>query len=239
MVPTNATSVSFRAPERYKTVSLQILTPQLEEPYTAVMAPGEASAPFYLDGSQPASGSTFATYLWLGFTHILPKGLDHILFVLGLFLLSPGWRPLLLQVTAFTAAHSVTLALSMLGLVALPERIVETLIALSISWVAIENMATAKLKPWRLALVLAFGLLHGLGFAGVLRELGTPDQHFLTSLAAFNIGVELGQLTVIAIAFGVTVRFRHLAGYRRYLVLPCCALIALTGIWWAVSRALG
>ena len=122
-------------------------------------------------------------YLWLGYTHILPKGLDHILFVLGIFLLSPRWKTMLLQVTAFTVAHSITLGLSIYGIVSLPSRIVEPLIALSIAYVAIENLLTRELKPWRLALVFMFGLLHGLGFAGVLRELGLPREEFLTALA--------------------------------------------------------
>jgi hypothetical protein len=121
-------------------------------------------------------------YLWLGYTHILPKGLDHILFVLGLFLLSPRLKTMLLQVTAFTIAHSITLGLSIYGIVSLPSRIVEPLIALSIAYVAIENLWTRELKPWRLALVFMFGLLHGLGFAGVLRELGLPRDEFLTAL---------------------------------------------------------
>ncbi len=139
-------------------------------------------------------------YLWLGYTHILPKGLDHILFVLGIFLLSPRLRPMLLQVTAFTIAHSITLGLSIYGILSLPSRIVEPLIALSIAYVAIENLVTRELKPWRLALVFLFGLLHGLGFAGVLRELGLPRDEFVTALLTFNLGVEGGQLTIIAAA---------------------------------------
>ncbi len=144
-------------------------------------------------------------YLWLGYTHILPKGLDHILFVLGIFLLSPRLKPMLLQVTAFTIAHSITLGLSIYGILSLPSRIVEPLIALSIAYVAIENLVTRELKPWRLALVFMFGLLHGLGFAGVLRELGLPREEFLTALLTFNLGVEGGQLTVIAAAWLATV----------------------------------
>ena len=107
---------------------------------------------------------------------------------------------MLLQVTAFTIAHSITLGLSIYGIVSLPSRIVEPLIALSIAYVAIENLVTRELKPWRLALVFMFGLLHGLGFAGVLRELGLPRDEFLTALLTFNLGVEGGQLTVIALA---------------------------------------
>ena len=120
--------------------------------------------------------------------------------MLGIFLLSPRLKTMLLQVTAFTVAHSITLGLSIYGLVSLPSRIVEPLIALSIAYVAIENLVTRELKPWRLALVFMFGLLHGLGFAGVLRELGLPRDEFLTGLLTFNLGVEGGQLTVIAIA---------------------------------------
>ena len=240
-VPAEAQEVVLRAPPRYKTVSLQILSPTQAETYAAVLDPGQASVGFPLTGGAttvPRQG-VFSAYLGLGFTHIVPKGLDHILFVLGLFLLSAGWRPLLYQVTAFTVAHSVTLALSMQGIVTLPERLVETLIALSICWVAIENMATAKLKPWRVAVVFAFGLLHGLGFAGVLSELGMPEGRFLTALLSFNLGVELGQLSVVAVAFVLLGRFERLGGYRRYVVIPGSTAIAATGGWWAITRALG
>ena len=140
--------------------------------------------------TRPTRMEIVRQYLWLGYTHILPKGLDHILFVLGLFLLSPRLKTLLLQVTAFTIAHSITLGLSMYGIVSLPPRVVEPLIALSIAYVAIENLLTRELKPWRVALVFMFGLLHGLGFAGVLRELGLPRDEFLTALLTFNLGVE-------------------------------------------------
>src|SRR5262249_58079568 len=116
--------------------------------------------------------ATSLRYVRLGFRHILPDGLDHILFVLGLFLLSPRLRPLLVQVSAFTVAHTATLALSTLGLVRLPPAVVEPLIALSIAYVAIENTVVRELRPWRIALVFGFGLLHGLGLAGALGALG-------------------------------------------------------------------
>ena len=240
-VPAEAQQVVLQAPTRYKTVSLQIITPTQAEPYSTVLDPGQASVDFPLTGGATAvpRQGVFSAYLGLGFTHIVPKGLDHILFVLGLFLLSAGWRPLFYQVTAFTVAHSVTLALSMQGIVALPERLVETLIALSICWVAIENISTSKLKPWRVAVVFAFGLLHGLGFAGVLSELGMPEGRFLTALLSFNLGVELGQLSVVAVAFVLLGRFERLVGYRRYVVIPCSVVIAATGGWWAITRALG
>ena len=141
------------------------------------------------------------TYLELGFTHILPKGTDHILFVLGIFLLSIRLKPVLLQVTAFTVAHTISLALTIYGVVSLSPRIVEPLIALSIVYVAVENIVHPSLSPWRVALVFAFGLLHGMGFAGVLSRLGLPRSEFLTALLCFNVGVELGQLAVIGAAF--------------------------------------
>ena len=240
-VPGGSRELTIRLPAKYKTVSLQIHSASLETPSNVLLDPGEASPPFPLidTGLEVPQQGVFSSYLKLGFTHIVPKGLDHILFVLGLFLLSTRWRPLLYQVTAFTVAHSVTLALSMQGVVSLPERFVETLIALSISWVAIENIATSELKPWRLALVFCFGLLHGLGFAGVLSELGMPDGQFLAALLSFNLGVELGQVSVVLMAFAVLGRFRNLEGYRRYVIFPCSTAIAATGLWWAVTRALG
>jgi hypothetical protein len=186
--------------------------------------------------TRPTRTEIARQYLWLGYTHILPKGLDHILFVLGLFLLSPRLKTMLLQVTAFTIAHSITLGLSIYGLVSLPSRIVEPLIALSIAYVAIENLVTRNLKPWRLALVFMFGLLHGLGFAGVLRELGLPRSEFLTALLTFNIGVEGGQLTVIAAALLVTAPFMNKGWYHQRVVIPASLAIAAVGVYWTITR---
>lgn len=151
-------------------------------------------------------------YLTLGFTHIVPHGVDHMLFVLGIFLLTSRWRSIVAQVSTFTIAHSITLALTMYGVVSLPARVVEPMIALSIAYVAIENLLVRELKPWRLALVFSFGLLHGMGFAGVLRDLGLPRPQFLTALVSFNLGVETGQLSVIAAAFAVVWCWRRAVG---------------------------
>ena len=188
--------------------------------------------------TRPTRTEIVRQYLWLGFTHILPRGLDHILFVIGLFLLSPRLKTLLLQVTAFTIAHSITLGLSMYGIVSLPPRVVEPLIALSIAYVAIENLLTRELKPWRIALVFMFGLLHGLGFAGVLRELGLPRAEFLTALLTFNLGVELGQLTIIAAAGVVVGAFMSRPWYGKAIVVPASSGIALIGVYWTVTRLL-
>ncbi len=186
--------------------------------------------------TRPTRWAIAQQYLRLGYTHILPKGLDHILFVLGIFLLSPRLKTMLLQVTAFTVAHSITLGLSIYGLVSLPSRMVEPLIALSIAYVAIENLVTRELKPWRLALVFTFGLLHGLGFAGVLRELGLPRGEFLTGLLTFNLGVEGGQLTVIAAAALLVWPFVQRDWYRHRVVIPASLVIAAVGIYWTITR---
>ena len=197
------------------------------------------SQPFQLAASvvPPARMEIVGQYLKLGFTHILPKGLDHILFVLGLFLLSRKARPLLLQVTSFTIAHTVTLALSIYGLVSLPSSIVEPLIALSIVFVAVENVLTSELRPSRIGLVFAFGLLHGLGFAGVLSELGLPRSEFLPALISFNLGVETGQLAVIGLAFLAVGLFRNRAWYRQAVVVPASCAIAAVGLYWSIQRA--
>ena len=203
---------------------------------------GEVSATYPLAGDVAGATRTaiFGQYLVLGFTHILPKGLDHMLFVLGLFLLSTQLAPLLWQVTAFTLAHSITLALSMYGVIALSPSIVEPLIAASIVAVAVENLLTARLHAWRVFVVFGFGLLHGLGFAGVLTEIGLPRDEFVTGLIAFNVGVEGGQLAVIALAFlAVGYWFRKKQWYRMRVVLPLSALIALTGMYWMVERLIG
>lgn len=187
----------------------------------------------------PTVARTALKYAVLGFTHIVPKGLDHILFVIGLFLLGHRWRPVLLQVSSFTLAHSITLALTIYGVVSLPARVVEPLIALSIAYVAIENILTTELKTWRVALVFSFGLLHGMGFAGVLREVGLPRRDFLAALLTFNLGVEGGQLAVVALAFVLVAAWRRNAiTYRRWIVQPASVVIALTGVYWTVQRLL-
>ncbi len=180
------------------------------------------------------------TYLGLGFTHILPKGTDHILFVLGIFLLSIRLKPVLLQVTAFTVAHTISLALTIYGVVSLSPKLVEPLIALSIVFVAIENVVHPGLSRGRVALVFAFGLLHGMGFAGVLSQLGLPRSEFLTGLLCFNAGVELGQLAVIAAAFLlIGLAFRSEPWYRRRVVIPGSIAIAAIGLFWFVQRVAG
>ena len=178
-----------------------------------------------------------ASYIVIGFEHIVPKGLDHILFILGLFLLSTHWRPLLWQVTMFTVAHTITLGLAMNNIVELPANVVEPLIALSIAYVGIENIVARKLHKSRLLLVFIFGLLHGLGFASVLTDFGMPDDDFIVALISFNVGVELGQIAVISMAFLLLgLWFKEKKTYRKVVVIPASAFISIIGAYWFVER---
>jgi len=178
-----------------------------------------------------------ALYLMLGYKHILPLGFDHILFVLSLFLLSPALKPVLWQATAFTIAHSVTLGLAMYNVVNISAAIVEPLIALSILYVALENIFSPRLKTSRIGVVFIFGLVHGLGFAGALGQLGLPSNAYLLSLIMFNVGVELGQLTIILLAWFLLARwFGNKPYYRKAIVIPLSATIALVAACWTVQR---
>jgi hypothetical protein len=176
-------------------------------------------------------------YLQLGYQHILPLGFDHILFVLSLFLLSPKLKPVLWQATAFTIAHSVTLGLAMYHVINPPTRIVEPLIALSILYVALENIFSPRLKASRVGVVFLFGLVHGLGFAGALGQLGLPPNAYLLSLVMFNVGVELGQMTVILLAYFLLARwFGRQPYYRKRIVIPLSVMIAGIAAFWTVQR---
>tara|TARA_R110002095_G_scaffold9208_1_gene14617 strand:+ start:285 stop:872 length:588 start_codon:yes stop_codon:yes gene_type:complete len=174
-------------------------------------------------------------YLQLGYQHILPKGLDHILFVLALFFASSRLKPLAWQVSAFTLAHTLTLGLAVLGLITLSPAIVEPMIALSIAFVAIENLVFKEMQRWRPLVVFGFGLFHGLGFAGVLVDLGLPQGQLLPSLLSFNIGVEAGQLTIILAMWLVLHRFRAASWYP-LLGKGASALIAAIALWWVIER---
>lgn len=239
-VPDAAHGFTFAYRWTYGAMSLVVADPRGREPRMLWLGPNETSAAVSLDEIVPPTvGEVVVEYLRLGFTHIVPKGLDHILFVLGLFFLSAGWRPLLLQVTTFTVAHTTTLGLSMLGVVSLSPSIVEPLIALSIAYVAIENLTTSRLKASRLVLIFGFGLLHGLGFAGVLAELGVPASQFPAALLAFNVGVEGGQLAVIGLATLAVAGWRQRESSLLPLVArPASVVIALSGLYWTLARVL-
>jgi hypothetical protein len=177
------------------------------------------------------------TYIGLGFTHIIPYGLDHILFVLCIFLLNPNLKSVIWQATAFTVAHSITLGLAMYHIITPPTNIVEPVIALSIMYVALENILTDKLKPSRIIIVFIFGLIHGMGFASALTGLGLPQQEFATAIITFNAGVELGQLTVIFTAWILIGKwFANKNWYRLRIVNPLSLMIAIVACYWTIER---
>jgi hypothetical protein len=179
---------------------------------------------------------TFLHCLISGFQHIVPEGPDHVLFVLGLFLMCREIGSLLWQVTLFTLAHSLTLALALCGLVTLPDRPVEILIALSIAFIAVENLVLKDLSRWRPLVVVGFGLVHGFGFAGAFVESGIPLDDPLVAVVGLNLGVELGQLAVLAVAFALFGQFWERGWYRKAVTIPGSLVIGALGLSWAVMR---
>jgi hypothetical protein len=215
-----------------KFLALMLITLSLAQPVWAHVIVGELE--------KMSAGSAAILYLKLGYQHIIPLGLDHILFVLSLFLLNPRLKPVLWQATAFTVAHSVTLGLAMYHIITPPAKIVEPLIALSILYVALENILSAKFKPSRVGVVFVFGLVHGMGFASALGQLGLPQKSYLLSLVMFNAGVELGQITVILLAFLLVGKwFRDKPWYRSRIVIPISVAIALVAACCTVQRLIG
>jgi hypothetical protein len=215
-----------------------------DQGYTQILQGGQTSQPMpRTTPVKEAALTVFGRFIVAGFEHIVPKGTDHILFVLGLFFFSLRLRPILAQVTAFTLAHSVTLALASLNIVSLPASIVEPLIAASIVYVAVENIFLGRkttISAARIAVVFCFGLLHGLGFASVLSDVGLPGGQFFYGLIGFNVGVEFGQLSVILVAFLLLgLPFGRKAWYRTGIVIPASAVIAVIGIWWTIERVSG
>lgn len=196
-------------------------------------------------GEERGFWSTAALYVTIGIGHILPDGADHILFVLAIFLASTRLRALVIQISSFTVAHTATLALAASGVITPSSAVVEPLIAFTIAFVAIENLFFKDMTRWRPAVVFLFGLVHGMGFAGFFGELGLPPGQFWSALIGFNLGVEIGQLTIILAAAMIGTALRRalkdpggLTRYRRYVVRPGSLVIGMTGLWWAITRLL-
>ncbi len=176
-------------------------------------------------------------YLQLGFTHILPSGIDHILFIFGIYLLSPNLKTVFIQATAFTLAHTITLTLSTYEIVTVQSSIVEPIIAISIMFIAIENIFAREIKPWRIIIIFIFGLIHGLGFASGLKELGLPKSEFVTALVTFTVGVELGQVSVILLAYFLIGKwFSAKQWYHQRIVVTLSLMIAVIALYWTVER---
>jgi len=176
-------------------------------------------------------------YISLGIRHIIPEGLDHILFIVGICMLGTNIKTILWQATAFTVAHSITLALSMKNIIVAPGQVVEPIISLSIMFVAIENMVTDRLKAWRIIIIFIFGLIHGMGFASVLNEIGLPPGKFFLSVFSFNLGVEIGQVSVILGVFALIIKpFRNRVWYRKVVLAPVSCCIAIMALYWTFTR---
>jgi hydrogenase/urease accessory protein HupE len=223
--------------ENFGSVILRVNSNDQSELHTEIITKESLSSTFNINEDQLNIFKTITDYIVIGFEHILPKGLDHILFVLALFLLSTKFKPLFFQVTYFTIAHSITLFLGVLNIVNISPNIVEPIIAISIAYVAFENLFTNKLNKARPFVIFIFGLLHGLGFAGVLTEIGIPDDLFITSLVSFNVGVELGQIAVILIAYLLlALPFGKQKWYDARITKPMSLVIACVGLYWFIER---
>ena len=194
---------------------------------------------YFNDNVQYTKLNAFLDYIPVGFEHIIPKGWDHIIFVLGLFFFSTKLRPLIWQISAFTVAHTFTLALGSIGYIKIIPEIVEPLIALSIVFIAVENIIFDRLSKWRPIVIFIFGLLHGLGFASVLGEFGLPDGFFIAALLGFNLGVEIGQLTVVLLAFIIVgYWFNKKDYYQISIANPISIIIGLVGAYWFIERVI-
>ena len=211
--------------------------------FSTYLQPGEISAELS-PVSQATISQTIIEYIILGMEHIVPKGLDHILFIFGVFFFAVKLKPLLWQVTMFTLAHSLTLILASLKLVFIPASIIEPLIALSIGYVAFENIFQKRLQDkfrtrsntLRYAVIFLFGLIHGLGFAFVLEDIGLPTGQLILSLLSFNIGVEIAQIGLVILAYILMFYPSKQLWYRKAIQIPCSLVIGLIGIYWFFER---
>ena len=240
-VPRDASHFTWLYSWTFVSYALTVKGNPNDNPATQWLEGGQASAPLSLP-PPPSPFSRVSTawrYFTLGFTHIAPNGLDHMLFVFAIFLMSGRVRTVLCQITAFTVAHSITLGLSIYGLIAARPTIVEPLIAVWIAYVVVENLLVTELKPWRIVPLFALGLLHGMSFAGTLQDFGLAGSDFLTGLLTFNVGVEAGQLFVIAAAFPLVAwQGGNRPSYHRRIVVPASMVVACAAIYWTVESVL-
>lgn len=247
-LPAGTRAFSFHFPDVLGEVIVTVDRPA-REPETIPLRPGEDSPPFDLSapGTEPSPDAGrsvgMLNLLWryaaLGFTHILPQGPDHALFVLGLFLLVPRVKTVLWQITAFTAAHTITLTLCSLHLVSMPGYLVEVAIAATIAFIGVENLLTTKVHAWRPVVAFIFGLVHGMGVATAFNDAGFPSGQLVPSLAAFTVGVEGGHLAILAAAFLTLGWWAGRPWYRHRIVIPLSLIIAAIGLFWMVQRLSG
>lgn len=218
---------------------LIILTSDNEDGEIVSVQPGGSLVLLHQEADKEAvaaSVHSFSSWVLSGFRHVLPLGLDHMLFIFGLFVAVLKWRPMLSQSLLFTLSHSLTLALCAFGWISLEPRLIEIFIAFSIAFIGIEDLLRVKVGKRRYVLVFVFGLLHGMGFANVLADKvsGVPKEDLVKPLLGFNLGVELAQITVILLGF---LLFMVIGKKRRKIgqTLSAC-VVALAGLGWMVER---
>ena len=252
LAPT-AKSFRIRLPEMLGEVIVSVERPD-QEISALPLKPNETSPDFDIpqqssensDGTpQPRSPSDGAStwtilirFTSLGFTHIIPDGADHCLFVLGLFLMSPKLKPVLVQISAFTVAHTLTLTLTSQHIIGMPSSIVEPAIAASIAFVGIENLLAKKVDYKRTIIAFMFGLVHGMGVATAFNEAKFPPGMLLESLAAFTVGVEAGHISVLLAAFAALTWCAERPWYRTRVAFPLSLLISVIAMFWFVQRVL-
>ncbi|MBK7405081.1 MAG: HupE/UreJ family protein [Phycisphaerales bacterium] len=263
-LPQGAATIAIRAPAVFDQVILGVTRPGFETTFMP-LEPAETSPEFDVsaltgptptpasDGGDaaptPPPATTHPTrpsgpgvlsvawrYIELGYRHIIPNGADHELFILGLFLLNSRLKDLLWQTMTFTLAHTCTVTLATFGLVHVSPALINPVVALTIAFVAIENLFTTKVHPWRAGVAFLFGLIHGIGFAAGLLSIGLPPSQLVTAIIAFNVGVEGGHLTILAIAFAVLGWWRHESWYRARVSIPLSVAIAVIALYWFVQR---
>ena len=239
-LPTGGDSISVEWPAARGAVLIRQMGAGSDPAYADYLASGGTSNAFSLAiKAPPAVTDVITTYVHSGIIHIIPDGLDHILFVIGLLAYSLSGRALIWQVSLFTVAHTLTLGLASLGWVTISGDVVEPLIALSIAWIGIENMRQKKpgLRLSRAVVVFGFGLLHGLGFASVLSDFGLPNTAFIVGLVSFNVGVEIGQLLIVLpIFFAIKALRLSPWAFRRGFQLPVSVAISAIGLFWVAER---
>ena len=184
------------------------------------------------------AGTVVPEHFRSGFTHVIPDGPDHVLFLLGLFFLSRDIGVLLTQMTLFTLAHSLTLGLSLHGIVSVPSGVVEVAIAQSIAFIAIENLICDGLSRWRPWVVFGSGLIHGLGFAHSFGMDAVATGDFLPALFSFNVGIECGQIAVMGIAYAAVGLWWKRDFYQKIIARPASVMIAASGLYWAAERGI-
>ena len=214
---------------------------QREQTSYLVVKPENSATLFRItpSGEVETPSPSLMAIFWLGFRHVIPDGLDHILFILGLFLMARKWQPLVSQSLIFTLAHSISLGLAVSGVLNVQQWsgawLIEPIIALSIAVIAVENLFYQEAKTRRLITVFGLGLIHGLGFAGSLGAFLQKDDGWLLTLATANIGVEAAQISLLALAWCLTIKWWDSKSYKSFRI-RASLLIAIIGLWWTIER---